>query len=83
MVDTRLSRNNLNKIVETLTNNNVPITRIIKSYSKSDYYGEILIRQGSINHLHKLLYDLPVASIKFNERFNCIIIRGEYLDSPY
>lgn len=28
MVDTTLSRNNLNKIVELLTNNDVPITKI-------------------------------------------------------
>lgn len=83
MVDTTLSRNNLNKIVESLTNNNVPITRIIKSYSKSNYYGEILIRQSNINYLNKILSDLPIASIKFSERFNCIVIRGEYLDSPY
>lgn len=83
MVDTTLSRNNLNRIVELLTNNDVPITRIIKSYSKSDYYGEILIRQANINYLNKLLYNLPIASIKFSERFGCIVIRGEYLDSPY
>lgn len=83
MDKTKLSRTNLNKIVKCLTNNDVHIVQVIKSYAKCSYYGEILIKDETIQHLKKLLSDLQVAGIKYDESFGYIVVQGEYLDSPY